>query len=118
MAIKRTKKVCKGCNTPQYIFSKGLCKVCKAKQSKKKVYKRKPSGELKLFKEIAQERDWICENCKDPIHEITVSNMAHVKAKGRFPELRLDKENIRIWCVTCHYEWDHGLKSRFQARTK
>jgi len=28
MSIKRVRKICSGCGTPQYIFSKGLCRYC------------------------------------------------------------------------------------------
>ena len=65
---------------------------------------RKPSGEKILFTEIWNERPHVCEQCGTPIRECTISNFDHVKPKGKYPELRLEKTNIRILCFDCHYK--------------
>lgn len=98
--IAKKKKICKECQTEQYIWGKGLCKRCYP--HKKYVYKKEPTGELAVFKEIYEERPDICEWCGVPITGFSVMNYHHVKHKSTHPELRLDKNNITKICVQCH----------------
>ena len=72
--IERKKKICKECGTPQYIFSKGLCRRCWGKSQKQPLSLRqtpyKPLSPVKRYnipkrtpKRLNQEREYsiICE---------------------------------------------------------
>ncbi len=62
----------------------------------------KKTGELAMFLEIWQERKHECDHCGRPLLAFKVHYFDHIKPKGSYPELRLDKNNIQI---LCHY-WD------------
>ena len=64
----------------------------------------KPSGELKMFQEIWNERNHICESCGASLYEFGHELFHHIKGKGKYPELRLEKSNIKILCFDCHYK--------------
>jgi 5-methylcytosine-specific restriction endonuclease McrA len=81
--------------------------------------KRKATGEKKMFFEIWEEREHICENCL--IHlgsEPIVHYFSHIKSKGAYPELRLDKNNIQLLCMDCHYAYDFQGKDKFNKRKR
>ncbi len=116
MIIKK-KKICIECNTPQYIFSKGRCQKCASKTYKPLSKKRKTTGEKVLFLEIWSERKHICNNCKKQLGEEPRPYMfSHVKPKGLYPELRLEKTNIDLSCWDCHYAWGNQGIDKFNAR--
>ena len=74
-------------------------------------YKRKPTGERKLFLEIWDERPHVCSNpsCSKFLgNEPKVYFFSHIKSKGAYPELRLDKKNIELLCFECHQKWEFG----------
>jgi hypothetical protein len=73
---------------------------------------RKPSGELELFKKIANTRPRFCEVCEKYIKELKVHNFAHILSKGSYPKLRLVEENILILC------WDYGQGCHEKFDTK
>jgi len=89
-------------------------------QKKKKVPKtrtKKPSGEWNMFLEIWQEREHRCEHCKMWLGDFPKAFMfSHRKGKGAHPELRLDKDNIDLFCWDCHYAYDHQGKEKFNQR--
>jgi len=112
--IKQKLKICKGCHKPKYLFSHGYCKSC-AQLLNYKPIKRSPikkkyksNGELAMFREIWNERPHVCEKCGDPIHEFSHKNFHHLKGKGKYPELRLLKSNVVIYCDDCHYAAHFG----------
>jgi 5-methylcytosine-specific restriction endonuclease McrA len=63
---------------------------------------KKKTGELAMFLEIWQERKHECEHCGRPLLAFKVHYFDHVKPKGSYPELKLDKNNIQL---LCHF-WD------------
>lgn len=80
-------------------------------------YRRKPTGEKKLFYKIWQERPHICVNCKVNLgNEAKTFNFAHIKPKGLYPELRLDPFNIILLCYECHYALDFQTEEKFNSR--
>lgn len=85
---------------------------------KRKVPKRrKPTGEAEVFKEIWDEREHICTNCKAHLgDEAKTFHFAHKIPKGREPKLRLVKENIMLHCFECHREYDQGIRDKYNAR--
>lgn len=85
-------------------------------------------GKLKeLYKTIWDERPHKCEHCGHPIcvSEPIAHNFAHIKSKGSRPDLKFDKDNIRILCSTwnrhdnrrgCH-ELEHTNPEKFKQRS-
>lgn len=81
--------------------------------------KRKNTGEAQLFYEIWQERPHICINCKAHLgNDARTWHFSHIKPKGKYPELRLDKNNIQLLCYDCHYAYDFKTKEKFQERER
>lgn len=102
-------------------FEKYIFPASKLKSGKKKPVKKfkKPTGEASLFKQIWEEREHICINCKVYLgDEPIVHYFSHRKGKGANPELRLDKDNIDLLCRDCHYARDFQGKDKFNKRTK
>lgn len=119
------KRLCKVCKKPidhnNPLISK--CKECTYKKSlsNKKQTRIKPISdkrkkrlknwwsEKELFKEIWEERPHICVDCWKVLKEAKAHNFAHIKSKWKYPELRLDKNNIQIKCFRCHFKQDHWM---------
>jgi len=100
-----------GCSN--FVFSHGFCKShqwCRTDPKKPKPLQNthKKTGELDLFLAIWNERPHICEECDEPIRCFSVSLFHHKKPKSRYPELRLDKENVALICVSCHFKIHNG----------
>lgn len=108
----RKKKICKGCQTEQYIFGHGLCGSCyRSNRSKKmpvKVKRHKVSGEMEVFKMIWEERPHHCQVCKVNLPVFDHWNYAHCLAKSTYNKFRLLKENIILMCRDCHTQYDTG----------
>jgi len=116
--ITTKKKICKECNTEQYIFSRGMCKFCAGKNPKEKsglkdIPKKspfgKPTGELVLFQSIWATRKHNCAVCGTDLKVFDVWFFSHILSKGSFPRFRLYEKNIVIKCRQHHHEW--GTKS-------
>jgi len=86
-------------------------KKAEGKETKKKTYVKKPTGELAMFRAIWETRPHKCTVCKSGIKEATPSNFAHILSKGSYPSLRLLDRNIEILCADCHYKFDFGDSS-------
>ena len=79
--------------------------------------KRKITGERDMFIEIWNEREHICENCNQELsYEPRVHYFSHIKSKGAHPSLRLEKSNIQLLCMDCHYAYDFQGKVAFENR--
>ena len=72
--------------------------------------KRKPTGELELFKEIWEERIHISFLSGTPIKYFDVKCFAHVLNKGKYPKFRLNKDNIVLLTPTEHNLLDAGTQ--------
>lgn len=94
--------------------------VIKAKPKKK-------TGELDLFLEMWREMPTPrkCEHCGRPQQIFFVHCFAHIKPKGTYPELRLEKSNIKFYChywdekhgwYGCHTSETFESKEKFNAR--
>lgn len=128
--FKPTRGICSGCQKPQLlVVKKLLCAKCnyelkqskkkaEGKDTKKKTYVKKPTGEYELFKRIGATREHKCFVCKKPLHVLTVSNFMHVVSKKQREDLRLDEENIVIGChdfeSSCHDVWDKQPRSKIK----
>lgn len=125
--IKPKKHNCKVCGEETWGRE---CNKCKAKRyrktslernknkSKKPLSnKRKPTGELDLFKEIWEERPHISEISGEPLREFDVRYFSHILPKSTFPLYRLRKENILLKTPEEHNAWQfkqHTLKGNIK----
>ena len=81
--------------------------------------RRKKTGEKKVFLEIWEEREHICTNCKEHLGSQPIVNyFAHIKPKSTHPELRLEKDNIQLMCMACHYAFDFQGIDKFNSLTR
>lgn len=116
--IPRKKKICKDCEREDYIWSKGRCKPCSIKNSKKgrligfsKSAKKKIDQDKKFYEELWSERPHYCEECDKHLGETWAKYMfSHILSKGSQPKLRHNKDNINILCLECHQKWEFGDK--------
>jgi 5-methylcytosine-specific restriction endonuclease McrA len=92
------KKVVKEKQSLEDLKKKGLIKKASS-------LKRKPTGEAQVFKRIWDTRDHNCQICGVYLKEGKASNFSHLLPKGKFPEFRLDEDNIWIKCDDCHDRW-------------
>jgi len=73
--------------------------------------KKKPTGELELFKKIYDQRGPYCEECGKYV-EFDPSIFSHRHSKGAHPGLRLDPDNIDVLCWDHHQQWEFGKKRK------
>lgn len=116
---------CKKCGNDGVLNSRSVCADCVFKESHdgmdryeyarsvQKQKTKKPTGEKELFFEIWAERPHKCSNCGKSLGNIpNVRFFSHIKSKGAYPELRLDKENIELLCLDCHENHEFGDKNK------
>ncbi|MES2287661.1 MAG: hypothetical protein V4547_18340 [Bacteroidota bacterium] len=85
----------------------------KRKSDKFKINKRRPTGELTLYKQIWDERPHKSEVSGEHIPFFHIWCFSHILPKGLYPKYRLKKENIIIKTIKEHYDWGnrrHKLK--------
>lgn len=62
-----------------------------------------------FFLEIWKEKPHYCENCKIWLgNEARSYHFDHLLEKSKYPELRLEKENIFLTCLDCHATKTNG----------
>ena len=124
--IKPYKAHCKQCDCEKIITnSKGICPDCvfmnnhngKTRQQvyreRSKPKKHKKTGELAMFTEIWSERSHYCVKCFKWLgNDLKPIFFSHIKSKGAYPELRLDKSNIELLCANCHHVYEFGDRSK------
>jgi hypothetical protein len=79
-------------------------------------YKREPTGELPLFKELWKIRPHESYINKEKLNLFSVTLFAHVlpKAKNRYPHFKLKEENIVFLTYDQHFKWDNGLREELK----
>lgn len=108
------KKICKVCESVQYLWARGMCKACASKNPKEKSGLKeaskkplfKPTGELVLFQTIWATRPHFCAVCKCKLEKFDVWFFSHILSKGSFPRFRLYEKNIVLKCREHHHEWE------------
>ncbi len=130
-----------GCNRTNVpiVVRDGYCDKCNhnRKQATKKASGRSvakktfaptASGEGAMMREIGlsllNDEYTRCSVCQSPIAALTYSNFAHILPKGKYPDFRLNPDNITILCHNlvnnnestgnCHYKWDFRPRSEIQ----
>jgi hypothetical protein len=122
--IKIKKKICKTCETEQYIFSKGNCKRCAARSYApiKKVAIAIPqitklsNGELqRWFEDRHKEMKGVCQNCgsKTEKNKSTYKcSIAHILPKAYFKSVATNENNFLELCFygkSCHTNLDNYM---------
>lgn len=121
-------KICsvEGCSYPSFgkdkITKEPYCKAHQYKRTDKKPYqyKRKPTGEKKMFDDIWSKRPhrsflsgkniaWVEGT------DFYVNVFAHVLAKGKHPKVRLEEENIVLLTPQEHELLDKGTEAERKA---
>lgn len=109
-------KTCEINNCSYPVFSRKQClshwKLHYGKSLKKRSEKGKVKAEVKkellkldekFYLEIWAEREHYCFFCGDWLgHDASNWNFHHVILKSKAPELRHDKSNIVLVCMSCH----------------
>lgn len=108
--------LCQNCNYKRLHKGKTEYEVSIEKKKLNPIIKVQATGESELFKEIWKERPNICVHCKRVLHKFNIWYFAHIKPKSTHPKLRLDKNNIRILCVDCHFSETNNSKEIFDKR--
>jgi hypothetical protein len=105
------------CRFHQYLRTDKKIKVYKP--IKKLKWKRKNTGESNVNSEISKEREHICESCGEKLEDVLYpNNFSHVIRKSRNKSIRLNKLNIMLECIDCHYVWDNGTwKERMEMKS-
>lgn len=111
--IKRKKKICSGCGAETFIWSHGRCKLCSIRSAgsgTRKPIVVKPTGENAIFKEIWDERprvSYVSGTSLDRYEgsALFVNLFSHLLPKGKYPEARLDKNNIILLTPQEHLDW-------------
>ena len=110
--IKNTRQECEDCVYRKNHGGKSRFEVYKQNSNPKK---RKKTGDLELFKEIRNERTHYCVKCSKWLgHNLKPMFFSHIKSKGAYPELRMDKSNIELLCAECHYIYEFGDRSKLE----
>ena len=108
-----------GCQTSQGSKFFKLCIKCNKKRldnkpkprkvAKPKIYRKKTTGEREMFLKIWEDRPHVCTECGEHLgNEPRAHYFAHIKPKGKYPELRLMPSNIKLLCIECHRTLDFG----------
>ena len=126
----KTKCLCSECVYKNNHGGKSRFEVAKEKQmskpikfpkpkpvTKKYVYKRKTTGEKKMFLKIWGERFHVCSNCGKLLGDVPKSYMfSHREAKGANGKNRLNPDNIDLLCFDCHFARDMQSREVFDKR--
>jgi hypothetical protein len=124
--IQQKKKICKNCQTEQYIFSKGRCQRCatiedskplkrgstiKKQTEKNKIYRKSQSGIREVFFE------YHIRNCRSSEHSGTIiffptrANCCHLFDKARHPSVQGNLINCVYLTLDEHTRFDQLLYS-------
>ncbi len=129
--IKRKKGKCEDCpqDKPEQWLVKNKPPLCGYHNDRRKTlkkigagktpykYVRKATGELDIFRELAEEKGSRSEISGEPIARLTPSNFIHVLAKGqgKFPLFKTYKKNIVIGTAAEHTAYDQGNVAELMA---
>ena len=137
MSIQPKRKECKSCKRSRYIFSRGRCAECAAKEDYKPL-KRTPikrngkpikktsknrqavrDKDTATYNQVWAERPHYCEECVEIYGKGFRSFLgavwqpfmfSHILTKGAHPVLRHEKENFNLLCLEHHQMWEFGKR--------
>ena len=78
--------------------------------------KRKKTGERDLHLELwSKKKRHTCQNCDKPLgNHPNPAFFSHIIPKGKEPSLRLDPDNFKIICFSCHQIWEFGTLEKIR----
>jgi hypothetical protein len=106
--IQRKKKICKGCDTEQYLFSKGYCQRCAPKKQIKKQNKNAKRNQDFYELALLESKGKACEECGCDIPFPSATNVSHIVTKGSNSFVRSHSLNYFYLCHGCHFTYDFG----------
>jgi hypothetical protein len=124
--IQQKKKICKNCQTEQYIFSKGRCQRCATIEDSKPLKRgstiKKQTEKNKIYRKSQSEvRDVFFEyhirNCRSSEHSGTIiffptrANCCHLFDKARHPSVQGNLINCVYLTLDEHTRFDQLLYS-------
>lgn len=79
-------------------------------------YKKKDTGQVDTFTEIAEEREWVCWVSGEKLWQLKSNQFMHVlsKALNKFPKFKNHKPNIVLATDEIHHLWDHTPRSELK----
>lgn len=80
-------------------------------------YVNKPTGEKEVFESIWNERPHLSQVNDEPLgDEANVCFFAHIlpKGKNKYPEFKLNKQNIVLMSFDQHHLWDNGSRGELR----
>ena len=104
--IQRKKKICKGCDTEQYLFSKGYCQRCAPKKQIKKQNKNAKRNQDFYELALLESKGKRCEECDCDIPFPSATNISHIVTKGSNSFVRSHPLNYFYLCHGCHFTYD------------
>lgn len=110
------KKICRICNTEQFIFSRGRCKRCSTIEDTQKRMEENKEQQLELDKWFEEIKGKIllkpyCENCQEPIFALHFKwCCAHLVPKRFFESVATNLDNYLIlgFNCGCHKSYDNA----------
>lgn len=83
------------------------------KPKKKYIFKKKPTGEANIFREIWAERGPYSQIDGSYLGEYNVCFFSHILPKGqnKYPAFKLNKQNIVLKTLSQHHAWEHNKES-------
>ncbi len=116
--IKRVKKICKGCDTPQYIFSKGMCRGCQPRKKIKNGNRNSKTNSDFYQSVILENQGRPCQECGAPILYPSATNVSHIITRGANTSLRVDHRNYNWFCADCHHRYEFGDRLGMETNRK
>lgn len=122
--IKQKKKICKNCQTEQYIFSKGRCQRCatiedskplkrgstiKKQTEKNKSYRKSQSEIREAYFSYHIERCKVSEESGVIIYNPTRANICHLFSKSKHPSVQDNIYNFVYLTIEEHSKFDKLL---------
>lgn len=96
-------------------FCKNYTAASKKKGSKGLSKARKPTGEMKLFQQIWDERPHVCFVSGDRL-SFSPSVFFHILGKGAYAKYRLERKNILLVSPEYHTDWHTMTRAELLAK--
>lgn len=111
--IQPKKKICKTCNTEQFLWARSECKFCSSKNYKKinnVSHKQLDTDKIlhQIYVQMDANPDKNCFFCGST----TNLSHAHLIRRSENREFIVRKSNIVHACIECHNCWDDNPKER------
>ncbi len=133
--IKQKKKICKSCQTEQFLFSKGRCKSCASKEDSKPIKKQTEKNKIakkakrdllapffEKHENIIKSKGLCCQECGNKL-VASYWEVAHVLSKTKYKSVMTDDDNVLYLCAglngekNCHKKFDSEQNNLEKLKT-